>query len=140
MTVPRGIRNANPGNIRHSRTLWQGEAAQQPDTDFVTFAAPEFGIRAMAKILRTYQTNGLNTVRKIISRWAPPNENDTPAYVASVAQAVGVNADTPIDLSNDQLMAAIIKAIIRHENGQQPYGDAVVMKGVGLAAPTARVA
>jgi hypothetical protein len=123
MTVPRGVRNANPGNIRHSRTLWQGEAAAQPDPDFVTFQAPEWGLRAMAKILTTYQRNGLDTVAEIIARWAPTNENDTAAYVASVAQAVGLNPDAPLDLTNPGLMASMLKAIVRHENGQQPYSD-----------------
>lgn len=140
MTTPRGLRNANPGNIRHSRTLWQGEAPDQPDPDFVKFVAPEWGLRAMAKILLTYQANGFNTVRKIIGRWAPPNENDTQAYVRSVATSVGMLPDAPLDLSSPDTMAKLLKAIIRHENGQQPYSDDVVMKGVGLAAPTARVA
>lgn len=130
--TPRGLRNANPGNIRHSRTLWQGEAAVQADPDFVTFTAPEWGLRAIAKILLTYQRNGLDTVRKIVGRWAPPVENDTTAYVVSVAQAVGVNPDAPLDLTNPGLMGAMIKAIVRHENGQQPFSDAQVTRALGL--------
>lgn len=131
----RGVRLCNPGNIRHSKTLWQGEADLQPDPDFVAFKAPEWGLRAVAKILLTYQRNGLNTVRKIISRWAPPNENDTEAYVRDVSKRVGVNPDEPIDLTNAHLMCAIVKAVVRHENGQQPYADEVVTKAVALALP-----
>jgi hypothetical protein len=131
--TPRGIRNFNPGNIRHSRTLWQGEADVQADDSFVTFKAPEWGLRAIAKILLTYQKSGLNTVRKIISRWAPPNENDTEAYVAAVAAAVGVKPDAVLNVSASNVMAALVKAIVRHENGLQPYADAVVTEGLELA-------
>lgn len=132
MTLPRGLRNFNPGNIRRSRTLWQGEAAEQTDSAFVTFQAPEWGLRAIAKILLTYQRNGLDTVAKMIGRWAPANENDTGAYVASVAQFVGVDPDAPIDLTNPGLMASMIKAIVRHENGQQPFTDAQVAQAMRL--------
>ena len=130
--IPRGLRNQNPGNIRHSRTLWQGEAAVQPDPDFVTFSAPEWGLRAVAKILLTYQRNGLDTVRKMIGRWAPPTENDTAAYVVSVAQSLGVSPDAPLDLTQPALRGGMVKAIVRHENGQQPYSDAQVTRALGL--------
>lgn len=132
MTTPRGLRNHNPGNIRHSRTLWRGEAEFQTDREFVTFTAPEWGLRAIAKILLTYQRAGFDTVRKIVTRWAPPSENDTTAYVVSVAQAVGVNPDARLDLTNPGLMASIIKAIVRHENGQQPFTDDQVTRALGL--------
>src|SRR5574337_804815 len=84
MTPSRGIRNNNPGNIRKSSEPWRGLAAakDQKDPAFFTFETPEWGIRAMAVILRTYQTKyGLRTIRAIIGRWAPSAENDTDAYV-----------------------------------------------------------
>jgi len=123
MTIPRGIRNSNPGNLRKSHDVWQGETAVQSDPDFVTFQAPEWGLRAMAKVLLNYQRAGLDTVRKIIGRWAPTNENDTDAYVASVAMYVGVNEDARLDLTHPDLLVKLMKAIVRHENGQQPYTD-----------------
>ncbi len=84
-STPRGVRNHNPGNIeRDARTRWQGQAARQSDPRFVVFTAPEWGIRAMARVLITYQDrHGCNTVAKIINRWAPPGENATSAYVAT---------------------------------------------------------
>ena len=79
----RGIRNNNPGNIEKSKNnKWQGMAESQPDKRFITFTSPEWGIRAIARILINYKDKyDLDTVKKIISRWAPPSENNTGAYV-----------------------------------------------------------
>lgn len=134
-SLPRGCRLANPGNIRHSKIVWRGEADVQPDPDFVAFKAPEWGLRAMAKILLTYEVAGFNTIRKIITRWAPAIENDTSAYVADVAKRVGVNPDAPVDLTNPGLMAKTLAAIVRHENGVQPYAADLIDKAVSLALP-----
>jgi hypothetical protein len=135
-TVPRGIRNNNPGNIRKSSEPWRGllPDAVQTDPAFFRFSAPEWGIRAIAVILRTYQTkHGLKSVRALIHRWAPTVENDTEAYVAAVAKAVGVGPDEPIDLRDADDMRGMVLAIIRHENGQQPYDMAVINRGLERA-------
>lgn len=126
----RGIRNNNPGNIRLG-TNWKGLAAQQTDGAFAQFTSPEYGIRAMTKILRTYMgAYGLRTVAGIISRWAPPNENDTTSYIETVARAVGKPASAPL---TDADLVPLIAAIIRHENGVQPYPENVIRNGVAMA-------
>ncbi len=129
----RGIRNNNPGNIRHSRVAWQGEADQQLDADLVTFAGPEWGLRAIAKTLLTYQARGLDTVAEMIGRWAPPSENDTAAYAADVARRLGVKADQALDITKPDLLARLVAAIVRHENGAQPYAAATIASAVQLA-------
>lgn len=131
----RGIRNNNPGNIRWGDN-WQGlvPESQRTDKDFCQFTGPEYGIRAMIVILRKYQqTHGLNTISAIISRWAPTNENDTQAYISSVAQATGVTSDQRIDTSDSRFMMNLIRAIIKHENGEQPYGPDVFAQAISLA-------
>jgi hypothetical protein len=135
MKASRGIRNHNPGNIRWGDD-WKGlvPAAQRTDKSFCQFISPEYGIRAMVIILRNYQRkHGLNTVSGIISRWAPASENDTQAYISSVAQATGVSADQRIDVTDSRIMFPLLEAIIKHENGQQPYGFDVFVRAVGLA-------
>jgi hypothetical protein len=113
----RGIRNKNPGNLRHG-PKWQGLAGTQPDSAFSTFVDMEHGIRALLINLRTYvQTHNLKTVREIISRWAPANENNTDAYVLVVAESLGVGPDQKIVGDFGQLLG-IAKAIARHENGK----------------------
>lgn len=130
----RGIRNNNPGNIRRSADAWQGLAPVQDDAAFFKFDAPEWGIRALVRVLRNYQArHGINTLRGIINRWAPPSENDTAAYIRNMENWTGLDADQPLDLSQPFILGAIVPAIIRMENGIQPYPDALIAKGISLA-------
>jgi hypothetical protein len=130
--MTRGIRNNNPGNIRHGDN-WQGMDAVQPDQSFITFTSPEWGIRAMTRILRNYQRrHGLYTIREIISRWAPPEDNnDTESYIAHVSRVLGIGPDEQLFV--DDHMVPLIKTIIKHENGTQPYSDGQIAKGIQLA-------
>lgn len=129
--VPRGIRNNNPGNIRRDGTPWQGLDLVQDDPDFCVFIAPEWGIRAIARILKKYKLDGINTIAGAINRWAPPNENNTSAYITAVAMACGVGQSECVDF--DLILPAMSKAIIQHENGMQPYGDDIISLGISLA-------
>lgn len=142
MATPRGIRNHNPGNIERSATnKWQGRmpreqmtAEQREEKRFEVFASPAWGIRALCVLLINYfDRHGCDTVRKIITRWAPPNENDTEAYVAQVASAAGVGSDSFVNLHEYRRLRPIVEAIIRHENGQQPYTSDQLEEGLRLA-------
>ena len=137
--ITRGLRNFNPGNIDRDGTPWQGMAEDQSsDPRFIVFKSAPFGIRALARVLITYQDkHGLSTVRKIINRWAPPVENNTEAYVQSVAAALGVAANDIINVHDFDVMKPLVKAIIKHENGVQPYPDSVINYGLSLAGVTA---
>lgn len=131
----RGIRNNNPGNIRWGDE-WKGlvPETQRTDKSFCQFKSAEYGIRAMIIILRNYQRkHGLSTISGIINRWAPTNENDTQAYINSVAKATGVDPDQRIDTSDSRFMMKLLQAIIQHENGDQPYGFDVFVKAIDLA-------
>lgn len=143
MSTPRGIRNNNPGNIRWGDD-WKGlvPQPQRSDKSFCQFLDIKWGIRALVKVLLNYRKrpgmpgvgdSGIDTVREIISRWAPPNENDTEVYVQTVASACGVKPNAAIDLTDKTLMLKMVKAIIKHENGVQPYTDAILLSGITLA-------
>lgn len=127
--LPRGIRNNNPGNIIRSGIRWRGMAPEQTDPKFVVFVSPEWGIRAMARLLRSYINSGHNTIRRIITRWAPPTENPTDAYIAAVARETGLHADSPVTVED---FPRLIAAIIRFENGEQPYSPEVIAEGIRL--------
>ncbi len=130
---PRGIRNHNPGNIRKGEK-WKGLSEHQTDSSFCVFISPEYGIRALAKVLLTYYKKyQLNTVKKIISRYAPPNENETESYIKSVADMLGVDSDDVIDVSSPAVLLVLLRAIIRHENGIQPYSSEQLIEGLKLA-------
>ncbi|MBJ2116172.1 MULTISPECIES: structural protein [Proteus] len=126
MTRPaRGERNNNPGNIRHG-SKWQGLSAQQIDKDFCQFVSPEYGIRAIYKLLQTYQKKyELNTVESIIDRYAPPNENNTVSYINRAAKDIGVSVNEPINVSSKPVAIALATAIVGVELGYQPYSQKV---------------
>lgn len=132
-TLPRGIRNNNPGNIRRSADPWQGLSDTQTDPAFFQFTAPVYGIRALARVLKTYRDrHGLTTVQGIIGRWAPTNENNTGAYVQAVASSMGVAPNVPLAWDAGTVRA-LVAAIIHHENGRQPYSTALLDDGIRRA-------
>ena len=131
-SIPRGIRNNNPGNIRATEIVWNGETDGY-DEAFEMFTAPEYGIRAMVRILKAYARRDLDTLEEIITTWAPPVENDTRAYVDAVATRTGLSADDVVDLNNADQVFRLVRAIIFHENGDNPYDAIVLAKGITLA-------
>lgn len=135
--APRGIRNNNPFNIEYNGTKWQGLNSPPSDGRFCRFVAPEWGIRAGCRILMTYQRmHRLRDITSIINRFAPPSENDTGAYIRSVCKAVGVGPNDRIDVTHAPTMMAMVRAIIRHENGRMPYEDEIIRRGMELAGIT----
>jgi hypothetical protein len=131
--VDRGIRNNNPGNLDLG-IEWDGLAPVQTDPRFCVFITPEYGIRALIIVLLNYQTKyGLRTIRSMITRWAPPNENDTEAYIKFVAGRVGVSPDTVIDLHDVHLCKPMVMAIIAQENSNFAYQDSVLTGALALA-------
>jgi hypothetical protein len=130
--MTRGEANNNPGNIRHvAGTVWEGQTAIQTDESFVTFTDPIYGIRAIARIMRSYERQGIDTLGEAIDRWAPPNENNSQAYVADVCARCAIAQDSIV--SFDTIMPALVAAIIWHENGQMIYSDAQISQGISLA-------
>lgn len=115
--LPRGIRNRNPGNIRRGKTRYKGET-QGCDAAFKSFATMQWGYRAIFVLLHTYAVRyGLRTIRDTISRYAPPEENDTRNYVDTVAALSKTDADRRIDTLRAEDMIPIVEAISRVENG-----------------------
>ncbi|WP_273801749.1 structural protein [Proteus vulgaris] len=121
--IVRGERNNNPGNIRHG-SKWQGLSVEQTDKDFCQFISPEYGIRAIYKLLQTYQKKyGLNTIKTIINRYAPPNENNTIDYINRASKEIGIGIDTPINTQLKNVTIPLAIAIVNIELGYQPYSE-----------------
>ena len=131
--IPRGIRNNNPGNIDYNPTnKWQGQLPHEPgiESRFARFETPFYGIRALAKLLLNYQRlHGLRSVRQIINRWAPTSENATHSYINAVANELGINLDIELTL-NQKNLERLTVAVIRHENGRQPYTEELIARAV----------
>lgn len=124
--TPRGIRNNNPLNIRIGND-WLGEKLPNTDGTFEQFTHMKYGLRAAFKLLRNYINKyGLNTIEKIIKRWAPSNENNTKEYIRSVCKQTGFDSSMQIDAANSCHMLALVKAMCVVENGQEiPLEDIV---------------
>ena len=133
--LPRGIRNNKPGNIRLTREEWRGAVPNENEKEFITFLTPQFGIRAIAKIVKNYNKKyNLTTVREIIQRWAPPVENDTESYIENVCARLGVGPGEPIDINDDRVLIELVKGIIKQENGPgEWYDDFTLQQGVEMA-------
>jgi hypothetical protein len=106
----------NPGNLRPP-----GQS-----TGFQQFNSPDEGLAALDRNLQSYGNRGLNTIEKIVSRWAPPSENDTQAYIDSVSKRLGISPTQPIDLKNPVQRQAVASAITLHEQGPKLFAQSGV--------------
>lgn len=145
-TKTRGFLNNNPGNMDRGEPPWNGEirdiAQCQNDVQrmelshgrFCVFTDAEHGIRALAKNLMAYRDRlGCRSIRDYINRWAPPNENNTAAYIANVAHGAAVGADDPVDISNRRVIKALVDGIIRVECAGMPYEGNEIDEGLTMA-------
>lgn len=119
-SYPLGIRQNNPGDLR-TGTGWMGEVSS--DNGFALFKDLSYGLRALAVDLSNKIKEGYDTITEIITRYAPPSENDTFSYIESVSAQTGWNQDQVIEFNYDNL-SLLMRAIITHELGQQ-YADLI---------------
>ena len=138
-TLTRAQRNNNPLNIDRTNIRWMGMSADQSsDPRFIVFTDPMYGFRAAARIIHGH-FGDFNTVRQIITRWAPGVENDTAAYIKDVADRMCVTADRKLTWTIDAL--PLLRAMAIHENGVDKNGkclwpDSVIIEGINLEQTT----
>lgn len=103
-------RNNNPGNIR---PVGGG--------GFRMFESALHGWSAMKNQLMRYFTGkttgrALQTVRDIVSTWAPAGDNNDPElYAKQVAGWMGVSPDAVLNLTNPNTMATLMQSMARKE-------------------------
>lgn len=129
ISTVRGLRNNNPGNLRANQ--FTGSIGVDA-TGYARFDSMAHGIRGSAKQLQLYVGRGIDTVRKIVTTWAPATENNTAAYIAAVVQSIGRSADARLTL--DELThAKLMRAIFKHELGTlaaSTITDAAILQGI----------
>ena len=130
--IPLGVTLSNPGNIRNTGITWSGQDKSYPGP-YCKFIAPSWGFRAMARILSSYEKEGIQTIRGAITRWAPASENPTDSYIANVSTWSGIDPDTVTALP----ALPILKAITRQEQGSCPWPDSTILLGLALNNPQA---
>jgi len=127
-SVPRGIRNNNPGNLK-ADVNWAFMIGE--DSAGMTGGGPGFaifddvthGVRALAKDLTTkINKDGLDTIRGIVEKYAPPIQNVTSAYITSVSDDTNIGPDDQLT-ADGPTIALLVRAIINHENGESASYD-----------------
>lgn len=144
----RGYLNHNPGNIDRSPNYTWNEEIRDPNDArltsfqrneltkgrFAVFPSAYWGIRALVLNLRSYQDKlGLKSIRAMINRWAPPNENHTENYITRVANSLKVTTDEPVNMRDYNTAFAMADAIIRVECAGMPYDNKTIEEGLRLA-------
>lgn len=112
----RGDRNNNPLNIRYSPANdWKGQVGS--DGAFCQFRTRDYGYRAGFKNLFSYIKSGNNTIRKIITRWAPPEDNNnTAGYIENVSTRSGIDKDLQIAVTDKEKLFKIVREMAKIES------------------------
>ncbi|HJA97050.1 MAG TPA: structural protein P5 [Candidatus Alistipes faecavium] len=125
--MSRGLGNNNPGNIRRAKVRYRGEVRPSRDPEFKQFESLAWGYRAIFVLLDTYRRRyGIDTLRGMLSRWAPPSENHTEAYIRAVAGDTGIDPDEPLDTRDAATMVPVAASISRVENGAKADRDEII--------------
>lgn len=127
----------NPLNIRFA-----GQDGAANTNGFAAFPTVEAGQAATDAQFGKYADRGINTVRQLVSTWAPPNENDTAGYIDRVAKQTGINPDQQINLKDPSVASVIQRAMAGVEGNKnarvqvaQAGGGAVPVPQQGQAPP-----
>ena len=128
------FRNRNPLNIRATNIDWVGKTGS--NKGFEVFSNSEYGYRAAAKNLYKYnEKDNLKSVRELVTKWAPPSENNTNSYVDKVAKDLGVDPDADLGnlRSNPSLTKDLMKSMTEVEGPNNNFNDKHVENGIALA-------
>jgi len=130
--LPRGLKNKNPGNIIKGGNPYQGEVIPSQDSRFRQFKTIQYGYRALFHLLATYITKyQWNTIEKIISHWAPSNENNTQKYIVDVVKWSGIPEQSILAATDYAKLTKIAYAISLKENGIVP-SETEIKEGLTL--------
>mgnify|MGYP003650526131 CR=1 FL=1 len=106
----------NPFNIRDTGQNWDGQV--NPGGEFTHFDSEYSAVRAADKLIKNYgELKGIDTIRGIVSKYAPETENDTEGYINKVAELTGIPSNQPIDLSDPTTRGQVLSAIGDAESG-----------------------
>lgn len=118
-TLPRGLRNNNPLNIKKGSS-WKGERLGSTDKTFEEFIDIIFGLRAGFRLLDKYiNVDGCNTIEKIISKWAPSTENATQKYIDYVSKRINIPAHQVFYFGEVEIMVKLVRAMCFVECGYE---------------------
>ena len=141
--LPAGMRNFNPGNLKYTGSDWQsnnlfGITGPSVNTDQgepqIQFSDPVSGMASAVRLALAKQSQGMDTVSKIITNqngWTPGNT----AAANNIAKTMGVDPNQQINLQDPVTMDKFMKALVRQEHGpsSSQYGQDVYNAGINVA-------
>ena len=111
----RNWRNNNPGNLEMG-AFARSFGAVGSDGRFAVFPTLADGTKAKEELLFGSKSKYANlSITDALNRYAPPNENNTAAYIKSVASAVGVDPGTILNKLDSGQRLQMLEAISRVE-------------------------
>ena len=136
--VPRGLRNNNPMNIRYNpNNDWVGQIGED-EGGFSIFGSTEDGMRAGDILLNTYgRDHGIDTLSGLTERFAPASDdNDPVSYANYLSDAMGIEVDETIDLSNPAIRQQLTPLIASLESPipDEARGETASMSDADRAA------
>ena len=103
------IAKNNIFNIRKGPKAWKGETGAK--NGFVEFETREYGIRAWIVLMHNYRVkHRCATIRAIVTRFAPPSENQTQAYIKYCRERVYKSEITWLTTTADYVRLGIAMA------------------------------
>ncbi len=135
-TLPAGMRNNNPGNIKFVGQKIPGIVGPSTNTDQgdpqAVFDTPESGMRAMYSLLGKKYAGGKTTPNSMIAGdmgWTPGNYQ----AAANVAKYAGIGPDDDIGFNDPQKAARFMRGLMMQEHGKSSslYPDSMIMSAIG---------
>jgi hypothetical protein len=138
-TLPAGMRNNNPGNIKfigQANAIGPSKNTDQGDPQAV-FASPVDGMTEAARLAMRKYAGGKTTLNDLIAGnggWTPGNRT----AAANIAKTMGIAPDDDVGLNNPQAVSGFLKALAVQEHGPAAklYGDDVYQAGAQQAFAT----
>lgn len=147
-TVPLAIRYNNPGCIRdlkerpyfdYKENKIKVIVPKRGNNGYAVYASKTDGMMAVALLLKRYQKQGDDTPSKIVKIYAPKSDgNNTGRYTKQLCQALGVSADTKLNMEDRETMGKLLRAITLAEGGSQAmkyYDDSVFEETLSRVCP-----
>ena len=130
-------RDNNPGNLRYPGKIGLIRAKQAGaigiDNEFAIYPDRSAGVKAQSAMIARLHGQ---TLTSFLAIYAPPGENNFPAYLAAVEKAVGAKAGDPLESLSPAQRDILAETIITIEGGNSPRNQFSAPVWGRVAAPS----
>lgn len=109
----------NPFDLEITNIPWRGKITPGADKTFEQFDTMEHGLRAgFMDLLSAFNKHKRTTIKAIVTPYAPPEENNTDAYIAAVCKYTGYGEDDALNMNDLDCLLSVGEAILIQEQGE----------------------